>query len=464
MELPINLTGGSYRHKSLPLSAQVTKNFWPQIVDKNNAKSPYVLESFVGLKLFSTIDGNADRGMLEHKGVLYKVSGEKLFSVDSLGSATELGDIPGGERCILEGINGNVVIVTGGNVYQWDGATITLATDVDLETPNGVAHLNNQMIFDGDDGRFGTSDVGDALSIDGLNYATAESNADDLQRVYSFNQLLYMVGDKTTENWYNSGVGNPPFDRLQGSVHPIGTEAPYSVASDNEAVYLLGHDRQAYILQGGQNKSISDYALTKEFTSYTDVSDATGWCMNLFGTWCYVLTFPIQGKTWVYPKGGEWFEWSSNNSRSYANSYAFAYGKHLVGDYESGNVYELDQETYLDKDKNIIRSRVSAPLHGGIIGASGKPFTINSFNLMMESGTGILQGQGSEPEVMLSLSRDGKTFDTEMRGKIGTMGEFLTEVRWDCLGQFESCIFKIQTSDPVYYSIHSAVANIEVGI
>ena len=466
MEVPINLTGGSYKHKSLPLSAQVTRNFWPQLQQDDATKSKYILESFVGTKAFATIDGNADRGMLEHKNILYKVSGEKLFSVTNTGASTELGTISGSGRCVMSGINDNLVIVTEGSVYQWDGATLTLGTDSDFETPTSCAHLNNQMIYDGDGGRFGSSDVGDALIINGLNYASAESNADDLKRVYSFDQLLYLIGEKSTETWYNSGTGNPPFDRVDGDIIQVGTEAPYSVANDDEKIYMLGHDRQVYIMRGGAAESVTPYAVVKEFTSYSQVDDAIGWCMNLYGVWMYVLTFPVAQKTWVLPDGGEWFEWSTGNKgkRSLANSYVFAFGKHLVGDHTSGNIYELDPETYTDVGAPIIRTRHSAPLHGGLIGAAGKSITINSFRLIMETGVGAFSGQGSEPKIMLSLSSDGKTFGTEIWGDVGRLGDFLYEVRWDMLGAFDSVIFSIQSSDPVYISIHSAVADIEVGI
>ena len=175
--IPLNLTGGTYEHKSLKLSAQKTQNLWPQLNPDPAAKSPYILDAFPGLKSFASITGNQDRGMFEHLGVAYKVTDNTLYSVDSAGVETSLGTIPGVDRCIFDGIGTNVIIVASGIPYQWDtvGLTLTTITDSDLETPNACAHLNNQIIYDGDGGRFVTSDVGDATSLQGLNYATARS-------------------------------------------------------------------------------------------------------------------------------------------------------------------------------------------------------------------------------------------------------------------------------------------------
>ena len=192
MLVPLNITGGSYTSRSRPLSAQSTKNFYPELQEDPFVQDRYVLQPFPGLKLFGTGAGK-DRGMLEHKTILYKISGTTFYSVASDGTHTSKGTIAGSAQCILVGFGAGVVIANGeGLVYWYDGATVAVITDIDLETPLTVAHLNNQAIYDGDGGRFATSAAGDATDIDALDYATAESNADDLTRVYSFNQNIYM--------------------------------------------------------------------------------------------------------------------------------------------------------------------------------------------------------------------------------------------------------------------------------
>ncbi len=468
--LPINLTGGTYKHKSLPLSAQVTRNFWPQAQQDSATKSPYVLESFPGLKSFATQTGGVDRGMTKHKGVMYKVTGTSLYSVDSDGvHSASLGTITGSDRCIFSGNGDDLVITAGGIPYTWDTgtSTFTVGTDPDFESPNANTTLNSQTIYDGTADRFAVSDVSAPLDINALNYATAESKADNLVRPYAFDETVYMLGDETVEPWWNSGIGSPPFDKIQNGTKQIGLGALHSVANTEDFMYFYGSDDQVYKLRGSSLQVVSQQPLSRTFSRYTNVSDAIGWTMKYQGQWMFVLTFPGEEKTWIYPEGGEWFEWSAGilGKRSVANSYVYAYRKHLVADYQNGNIYELDDDTYENNGEPIIRQRDSGVLHGGLFDQDGKTLTMNSFELIMGTGVGLLSGQGKNPKVMLSFSDDGgRTFSTELWGDVGKLGDFKIKVRWDTLGSFENRIIRITTSDPVYYCIYSAVADIEFGI
>lgn len=468
--IPLNITGGTYKHKSLPLSAQVTRNFWPQLQQENSTKSPYVLEVWPGKKVFGSSQGSRCRGMKEHKGTLYKVTDTTLYTVASDGAHTPRGTITGSGRCVIEGIGDKVVIAAEGKAYEYDpsGPTLTTITDPDLETPNSCAHLNNQMIYDGDGGRFGVSNVGDATSIGGLNYATAESNADDTLRVYTFDQLLYVLGEKTIETWWNSGTGNPPFDRVEGGIIQTGIGAIYSVANSANWIYFLGDDNQVYRMRSGSIEAILPQPIAREVAGYSLVSDAVGFCMNLDGQWFYIITFITANKTFAYPENGEIFELSSGNEggKDKMASYAFAYRKHLVGDFDSGNIFELDMDTYDDNGDAIIRTRDTGPLHGGLVGAPGKSIEVNRFELLMETGVGLLSGQGKDPKVMLSWSDDGgRTFSTEQQGSVGGSGQFMKKVEWFGLGSTSDArIFRIRTSDPVHFCIHSAAVDVEIGI
>lgn len=464
---PINITGGTYKHKSLPLSSQVTRNFIPQLQEDDSVKSAYILEPYPGLKSFTTTTGTVDRGMLFHQGVLYKITGTNLYSVDQLGVPTLLGTIPGVDRCIIIGAGTSVIIVSTGVAYEWDGTTLTTGSDVDFETPTAAAFMNQFTIYDGDDGRFGVSNVGDPLNIDGLNYATAEVAADALIRPYAYDQTLYQMGEKTIEPWWNSGVGNPPFDRIEQGTMPIGLGALHSPAHTDQFLYILDDDNQIQAIQGSSHQVVTPKAIVRAFSQYAVTSDAIGWTYNFEGQWFYQLTFPSADKTWVYPEGGEIFEISSGSDggRSIANSYAYAYRKHLVADHRNGNIYELDAETYDDVGEALIRTRDTGPLHGGLFGAPGKNLEMERFELIMETGSGLTAGQGSDPVVMLSFSDDGgRTFSEEEWGQIGKIGEYKTKVEWFALGTFESRIMRVRISDPVYCSIHSAAADIEIGI
>lgn len=474
MYVPLNITGGGYKHRARSLSAQVTRNLWPQ-KQEGEGTSQYILETPPGTSLFSAAEAGylSDRGMIEHKGVLYKVSGTRLSSIASDGTRTTLGTITGAGRCIMDALGDSIIICNGdGDVWEWNGSTLTQATDPDFETPTAVTVLNKKAIYDGDDDRFAVSDVGLPLSINGLNYATAESKADDLLRPYAFNQNVHMLGDKSMEVWWDSGQGNPPLDRLEGGVYEIGLAARHSVASNDTHMYWLGDDKNVYRLSAnGIESRFTPLTIIREFANYSTVADAIGYCMKYHKQNFYFLKFPTANTTWVYPEGGEWFQMSSSDYESGANpgrykgnSYAFVYDKHLLAD-EDGNVVEFDEDAFTENGDTIKRIRDMSPIHGGLVGKPGKRVFIYEFVLIMETGV----GSSGDALVSLSFSNDGgRTFGTEYwndAGDVGDAGDYRKTIRWAGLNvEGINLVPRLSMSAGVYFSLHAAGVEMDVGI
>ena len=131
--IPIPLVGPTYTNRSLPVSAQVTRNFYVEV----NPQSAEIVsfQPFPGLKPFSTGVG-ANRGTGVLNDVLYTVSGNTLFSVDSLGAQTSIGTIEGTGRCGIDDDGTNLIIATGvGKPYQYNGSVLSQGTDADLPAP-----------------------------------------------------------------------------------------------------------------------------------------------------------------------------------------------------------------------------------------------------------------------------------------------------------------------------------------
>jgi hypothetical protein len=462
LKIPLNITGGSYPSKAVQLSAQVTRNFYPELQDDPFTKDRYVLQPWPGLTLFGSSSGS-DRGMYDHQETLYKVSGITLYSVDNAGVHTPLGTITGSEQCIFASLDTNLIVANGsGLVFQWDGVTLAEITDADLETPNSVAILNQKAIYDGDDGRFGVSAVGDATDVNGLDYATAESNSDALIRVYYHNGRAIMFGRHSVEEWFDAGVGRPPLDRVEGANLIIGLAARMSVASNETSLYWLSDERKIYRNQ----QTVSTIALSNEFSKYTTVDDAVAYCFTLQGQNFYHISFPTEDKTWVFSEAvGQWFELarSTSTGRDRANSYAWVYGKHLVADYANSNIYYWDLDNFTENGSPLTRERTTGAFHSGMFGQPGHDIELNMFEIIGEKGVGNLVS--TDPQFMLQLSTDGgKTFGTEMWESAGPSGQFNYKVRWHGLGRSEQFVFRIKTSDAAFFSIQTASAEVELAI
>jgi Neuraminidase (sialidase) len=149
------------------------------------------------------------------------------------------------------------------------------------------------------------------------------------------------------------------------------------------------------------------------------------------------------------------------------SSYAHIYSKRLVADRRNGNIYELDFDTFDDNGDTIIRQRDTVKISGKELGFPGKEIFMDRLELVIETGTGIITGQGSDPRIMMSYSDDGgRTWSPEQWGYIGKMGDFTYSQNpyWTDLGSFHERQFRFKVSDPVKVTLISANADISVGV
>jgi hypothetical protein len=462
---PLPLAGPSYTSRSPMLAAQTCKNLYPE-TNKETPKT-VVLMPTPGGKPWSAGSATATaQGLFDWNGSLYKVTDNTLYSVSSEGVQAAIGSIAGSARCAFAGNISQMVIVCAGNVYSCDGITLTHVAGTDFENPDFVALLNEQALYDGNAGRFCVSDPGALTTIDGLNYATAESEGDPLVRPYVFNQRVILFGTKSIEQWFNSGSGNPPFDRIEGSSFPIGLGAGFSVASNREKVYFLGHDRSVYRISSGQPQPVSDIALTNTFQDFTVVADAVGFCFKFQEQEFYLLNFPTQGETWVlHETTGAWFEMTSGIlERAHPSTgYAYCYDKHLIE--VGGSVLEWGKNTFTDNGEPIIRERTTANIDSALLGAPpGKRVFMSRLELIVQTGVGLVTGQGSDPKILMAFSIDGgRTWSNERPGSLGVLGDYSIKVEWNGLGSFYNAIFRFRVSDPVFTAFLALAADVEIG-
>ena len=75
----------------------------------------------------------------------------------------------------------------------------------------------------------------------------------------------------------------------------------------------------------------------------------------------------------------------------------------------------------------------------------------------METGVGLIVGQGDNPRIIVEASYDGgRTWAAGAWPKVGRLGEFVLKVKWDNMKTFYDCMLRISSTDPVNYSVYSA--------
>ena len=452
--IPVKVFGGAVPSRSKPVSTSTPLNMF--MIQADSDRAPIGAYSWPGYKAFADTLGGIDRGMTEFNGVLYKVSGSEFRSIASDGTSTLIGTIDGTKPCYFANNFGVLAIVSDGNGYYYDGTTLSEITDVDLNQPVSVAMLNNYYIYAGQNNDFVVSDFATPESIPTNYVANAESDGDELLRVYVFQERAYMFGTRTIEPWYFTGIGEPPVARETGGVISRGLSARGSIANNHEFVFFLGSDNNAYKLSGYQIMPMLNPQMSKIFEDYT-VSDARGYFIRQSGQGFYMLHFPTEEKTWAIQIDTGWAYEISNQ----ATSYLFIYGKHLVAVGEK--ILEMDSDTYTDDGQSYAREVTLGPitaqsLSGDLI---GRRIFIRKLRLAVETGVSLINGEGSDSDIICSISSDGgRTFTEQRQIGLGVLGDYLKDVEYNVLKKGLDFQIKLRVTDPIGFTLHNAYADI----
>ncbi len=458
--------GGSDTQRSVVSSAARTVNLYPVLTP--DGKSPLVLYGTPGLTRFSEMTAGPGRGLHVAAGRLFAVVGPTLYEIDSAGTATSRGTLRSTSGAVSMADNGlSLVVVDGTYGYELTLSTSTFAEIADEDWPAAthVAFHDGYFILNSSStgqflitGLYGTG-------VDPLDFATAEGAPDDIVSLLVDHRELWLFGEETTEVWYNSGAADFPFSRLDGAFIEQGCAAPFSPAKMDNAVYWLSKDRtgQGHVMraQGYQPQIVSTRAVEHAIQGYASISDARAYTYQQDGHSFYVLSFPAADRTWVYDAAVQlWHErtwWDGTEHRHRGECYAFAFSKHLVLDHSNGRLYTLDLDVYTD-DGATIRSLRRTQHHS----AEGARLYWSQLQVDLETGVGLVSGQGSDPQIMLRWSNDGgRTWSSEHWRTLGALGAYRTRAIWRRLGQSRDRVYELVISDPVKRVLVDAWADVE---
>lgn len=346
-------------------------------------------------------------------------------------------------------------------------ATIVVAggivTDVTITTP-GINYLVGDVLSAGLAGGSGfTYTLADQTSVTAAfdpTYVAAKTGfPDQLATLCCVHREIWLFGIvKTTEVWYDAGGAAFPFAIMPGVFLEHGCAAKYSVCKHDLLVFWVSIDAEGegtvFMGAGYVAKKISTPAIAVAIASYPTISDAIGMMYKQQDHVFYVVTFPSansgSGATWVYDlTEGLWHErvWTDPDSglehRWRPNCMALAYGLVLAGDFENGNIYQVDLGTYTDNGGPIVRRRGFPHLVN-----DGKRATYDRFAADMECGNGIVGDPDTAPTVSLRWSDTrGRTYGTPMEQSLGAQGQYLVQPQWRSLGLARDRVFELYWSD-----------------
>lgn len=460
--------GASYATRSKNFDAQRCVNLFPSLGESGTSKSVAALYGTPGLRLWLALGTGTVRGMLRFNpliGVI--IRNDTVYKVTPAGVSTPIGSVLAGEGQVSMASNGIVImVVTGGtDGYFIDpvAGTVTPIADSDFVGGDKVSFIDGYFLWNKlGTGQFQITSVY-GTTIEGLDFATAEGAPDNLLSLIVDHREVWLFGETTTEVYFNSGNQDFPFDRIQGAFLEHGILASDSVAKMDNSVFWLAADErgQGMVMRavGYQPQRVSTHALEFAISQMTTVTDAIAYTYQQEGHNFYVLTFPTANQTWVFDASTNlWHERAWRDpvtnvlKRHRSNCQMQFAGYTLVGDFENGNVYVMDMDTFTDNGDPIARIRTCPHINSDY-----KWQFFSALQIDMQTGVGLDTGQGSDPQAMLQWSDDGGyTFGTEFWKSFGRIGERRTRVRWRRLGKSRDRVFKLTITDPVRVAIIGA--------
>jgi hypothetical protein len=360
---------------------------------------------------------------------------------------------------------GYAVIVDGPYGYTYNIATQAFAqiTDPAFLGADRVAFIDGWWIFNRPGTQtFYTNFPQYSITFSGSYFALKDAYNDNLITIHENKEQLWLIGDKTTEIWYDAGGTFFPFQRLVGTLIQAGCKAKHSIsrfsAGGQDGLIWFGRSERGENViirtQGFAAQVVSTPAFGDEVAKYPITSDAIGYTYQEDTHEFYVLTFPTADVTWVYDsqsgllhKRLSYDPYAQQFHRHRSNAFLNFQGMRIVGDYQNGTLYQLTRNAYTDAGWPILAQRRSP--HIWDKGQRGRTF-MASLQLDFLAGTGNASGLGSDPQCTLAISRDsGQTFGQRWPASIGKIGQTKTRTMWRRLGFGRDNVLDLQVIDPV---------------
>lgn len=386
------------------------------------------------------VDRSADMGagpvraLFKRDGVisgdLIGVSGGNIYR-----GTTSLGTLTGSGPVSVAGNETGILIAAGGAIRAYNGTTLSTVSFPDSANVIKVVEGASRFVaIRADSGRFYFTPPL-AQTFDPLDFATAESESDQLLDALFIDDILILFGRETVEFWPNTNDNNLPFQPLEGRVLERGIRATGCATTFGPAFAWIT-DQNTVCLQD-ENTVISNPGLQERLAT-----SATASLFTFFIDGTEFLALRMDTETQVYnQRTGTWSQFETFGGNWAATCHAAGVfgsedGKTLAfgtGHVELGGVLER-------------RFRGGLPINGG-----GVPV----FNMRLRVNPGqtpFLSGDYADPVIEMRLSPDaGQTWGLWKPTQLGAQGQYRKRVEWRALGLASAPAFlaEIRLSDPV---------------
>lgn len=375
------------------------------------------------------------RGGFNWNGVCYRVMDTKLVTVGADGTVTTLGDVGGSGPVVFDNSFDRLGIMSGGNLFYWDGAALTQVTDPDLGTVIDFCWVDGYFLTT-DGTSLIVTELNNPLAVDPLKYGSSEVDPDPVNAVMKLRNEVYAINRYTIEVFDNVGGEFFPFQRIEGAQIQKGAMGTFcSCIFDDKVAFLGSGKREApaiYLALNAGTAKISTDDIDKLLATYSEsvlanvIFETRNDDDHLF------LWVRLPDKTLVYDLAasktlGEpvWFHLTSavqGFAQYRAIDLVYCYGKWLIGDAQTAAVGYLT-DTVASHFGEIVRWEFGTL----ILYNEGRGAIIHELELVCLTGRTEF---GLDPQISTSYSTDGETWSQDKYVKVGKRGDRAKRIQW----------------------------------
>lgn len=457
---------GTYTSLSPETDAEECFNFYAENPESPGAKTSVALYPTPGKHLYCPLSGPSVRGEFDFQGMFFAVSGSNFYQItdngDGTGTAAILGAVASDNNPVsfTAAVN-QILFCSAGTMYVWNFSTSTFTT-IPISTLFLSTGVSQVTYIDGffvalftNSNAFQISDPDDATTWPLTNVQEISVYGDNVVGMVTAYRQIGFLGGKQSAFYYDAGTPLTPLSPVSGGFIEQGEAATYSGVFMDNSVFWLGKDsRGAGIMwraNGYTPQRVSTFATEYAWSKYSTISDAISFTYQEEGHTFLIVYFPTANATWVYDAAAQqWHRRGFWNGGFYtadrSRCHAYAFGKHLVGDWATGNIYWQSIQFSDDFGNPIVRTRIAPTITTEL-----ERMFHHKLQLDCEPGLGpnMIDGQGNPEaqQVIMSFSNDcGKSWSNQQARSLGLVGEYQKRVIWNRLGSARQRTYKITTT------------------
>ena len=406
------------------------------------ANFPLYLDNVEVREYFRATDIN--RGGINWEGTLYRVIGEDLYRITSIGNAVPIGTIGGTGRVRMTYSFDYLAIASSDQLWLYNGTTLAQVTDVDLGNAKDVIFIDGYFMTT--DGEFlVVTELNDPFSVDPLKYGSSEINPDPILALLKVRNEAYAMNRYTIEVFANVGTSGFPFQRIPGAQIEKGVVGRDACTVFMDAVVFVGSGYNEAIgvyiaAKGGGSTKISTREIDDILAGYTEAE-----LQNL------ILTTRVDrnhqhlhirmpdGQTFVFDQAASqalqnpiWFRLCSdcNGGEYRATDIIWCYDQWNVADTLSNKLGYLTPTVSTHWDEKVRWEFTTLLLYNESRGA-----IVHELELVALTGRTAL---GEDPVITAEYTLDGLQWSQPRTIAAGVQGDRQKRLRWLSQGKMHN--------------------------